>query len=144
MTLKKFMKKLYSVIVNCVIINGEGKVLIAQRSLEEGHEGGKWSIPGGKIESTGEKHGILLKNIKKEILEEVGIEIFDDIILVHDNTFTRSNGYDVLALVFVCKYKSGEAKPLEDTIDVKWIGREEINNYQFPLNVKEYVLKGFK
>ncbi len=137
------MKKLYSVIVNSIIINGEGKVLIAQRSLEEGHEGGKWSIPGGKVESIGEKHSILLKNIKKEILEEVGIEISDDIVLVHDNTFTRSNGDDVLALVFVCKYKSGEAKPLEDTVNVKWIAKEEINDYEFPPNVKEYVLKGF-
>jgi mutator protein MutT len=137
------MKKLYSVIVNCVIVNKENEVLIAQRSPEEGHEGGKWSIPGGKVESGGEEHGVLLKNIKKEILEEVGVEIFDDVVLVHDNTFTRSNGDDVLALVFKCKYKNGEAKPLEDTADVKWIKKEEIDNYQFPPNVKEYVLKGF-
>ena len=138
------MKKFYSVIINSVIVNNEGKVLIAQRSPDEGHEGGKWSIPGGKIESMGEEHNVLLKNIKKEILEEVGVEIFDDIVLAHDNTFTRSNGDDVLALVFVCKYKSGEAKPLEDTVDVKWIGKEEIGNYEFPPNVKEYVLKGFR
>ncbi len=138
------MKKFYSVIVNSVIVNNENKVLIAQRSLEESHEGGKWSIPGGKIESIGEEHGILLKNIKKEILEEVGIEIYDEIYLVHDNTFSRNNGDDVLALVFICKYKSREAKPLEDTTNVKWIGEEEVNNYEFPPNVKEYVLKGFK
>ena len=137
------MKKFYSVIVNSVIVNDEGKVLIAQRSPNEGHEGGKWSIPGGKIESVGEEHDVLLKNIKKEILEEVGVEIFDEIVLVHDNTFTRSNGDDVLALIFLCKYKSGEVKPLEDTVDVRWIGKEEIDNYQFPQNVKEYILKGF-
>ncbi|MGB2580102.1 MAG: NUDIX domain-containing protein [Minisyncoccia bacterium] len=137
------MKKFYSVIVNGVIVNNEGKVLIAQRSPEEGHEGGKWSISGGKIESTGEEHGILLKNIKKEILEEVGVEIFDDVVMVHNNTFTRSNGDDVLALVFLCKYKSGEARPLEDTVDVRWIGKNEIDNFQFPPNVKEYVLEGF-
>ncbi len=137
------MKKFYSVIVNSLIVNNEGKVLIAQRSPEEGHEGGRWSIPGGKVESNGQEHDVLLKNIKKEILEEVGVEIFDDISLVHDNTFTRSNGDDVLALVFKCKYKSGEAKSLEDTTDVKWIGKEEIDSYQFPPNVREYVLKGF-
>ncbi len=138
------MKNFYSVIVNSVIINNEGKVLIAQRSPEEDHEGGRWSIPGGKIESVGEEHNVLLKNIKREILEEVGVEIFDDITLVYDNTFTRSNGDNVLALVFVCKYKTGEAKSLEDTVNVKWVGRDEINNYEFPPNVKEYVLKGFK
>lgn len=137
------MKKLYSVIVNCVIINNYNKVLIAQRSLEEDHEGGKWSIPGGKIESTDEEHNVLLKNIKKEVLEEVGVEIFDDVVLVYDNTFTRTNGDSVLALVFSCKYKSGEARPLEDTADVKWIGKDEINDYEFSPNVKEYILKGF-
>jgi mutator protein MutT len=137
------MKKFYSVIVNAVIVNDESQVLIAQRSLEEGHEGGKWSIPGGKIESTGEEHDVLLKNIKKEIIEEVGVEIFDDIILVHDNSFIRSNGDDVLALVFLCRHKSGEARPLEDTINVKWVGKEELDNFQFPPNVKEYILKAF-
>lgn len=138
------MKIFYSVIVNSVIVNNEGKVLIAQRSPEEGHEGGKWSIPGGKIESNGEEHDVLLRNIKREILEEVGVEIFDDISLVHDNTFTRSNGDNVLALVFICKYKSGEPKPLEDTINVKWIEKDDVNNYEFPPNVKGYVLRGFK
>lgn len=137
------MKKLYSVIVNCVIFNYQNKILIAQRSWDEGHEPGKWSIPGGKIESEGEEHLILLKNIKKEIIEEIGIEIEDNIQLIYDNTFTRTNGDNVLALIFKCKYKSGEAKPLEDTIDVKWISKDEINNYEYPKNVKEYLLKGF-
>lgn len=137
------MKKFYSIIVNSIIINDDNKVLIAQRSFEENHEGGKWSIPGGKIESTGEEHNILLKNIKREILEEVGIEIFDDIVLIYDNTFIRTNSDEVLALIFLCKYRSGEAKPLEDTIDVKWIGKDEINDFEFPPNVKEYILKAF-
>lgn len=137
------MKKFYSVIVNCVIINDQNKILVAQRSLEEEHEPGKWSIPGGKVESDGEEYLVLLKNVKKEILEEVGVEIEDNIQLIYDNTFTRTNGDNVLALIFKCKYKSGEAKPLEDTIDVKWISKDEINNYEYPKNVKEYVLKGF-
>jgi mutator protein MutT len=136
------MQKFYSVIVNSVVVNNKNEVLIAQRSPEEGHEGGRWSIPGGKIESSGEEHDVLLKNIKREISEEVGIEIFDNITLVHDNTFTRSNGDNVLALVFLCKYKSGEAKPLEDTVAVRWVGKDEIDNYEFPPNVKEYVLEG--
>jgi len=138
------MKQFYSVIVNGVIVNSDDKILISQRSFEEGHEGGKWSIPGGKIETIGEEHNVFLKNIKKEILEEVGIEIFDDISLVYDNTFIRSNGDEVLALIFICRYKSGEARPLEDTIKVEWIGKNEMNNYQFPPNVKEYILMGFK
>jgi 8-oxo-dGTP diphosphatase len=138
------MKKFYSVIVNCVIVNHQNKILIAQRSLKEEHEPGKWSVPGGKIEAQKEEHQVVIKNIKKEILEEVGLEIEDSIELIHDNTFIRTNGDNVLALTFKYKYKSGEAKALEDTIDIKWISKDEINNYKYPNNVKNYLLKGFK
>lgn len=137
------MKKFYSVIVNCVIVNAKNEVLVAQRAWTEEHEPGKWSIPGGKVESNGEERFVLLKNVKKEILEEVGVEIEDEIMLIHDNTFTRSNGDNVIALVFKCIYKSGEPKPLEDTIDVRWISKIELSSLQFPPNVKEYIQKGF-
>ncbi len=47
-------------------------------------------------------------------------------------------------MVFKCKYKSGEAKPLEDTIDCKWVTKKEIEKMEFPPNVKNYILKGFE
>ena len=44
----QFMNKIYSVLVNAVI-EKDGKILLSQRSLEEAHEPGKWTIPGGKV-----------------------------------------------------------------------------------------------
>lgn len=137
------MKKFYSVIVNCVIINDNNKVLISKRDLNEGHEGGKWSVPGGKIESTGEAHNVLLVNIKREILEEVGVEVYNSVNLIHDNTFIRSNGDLVLALIFKCIYKAGEARPLEDTMAVKWVTESELDDFEFAPNVREYIRKAF-
>lgn len=135
--------KLHSVIVNGVVFNGD-KVLVSQRSWEEPHEPGKWTIPGGKVERTeGDVFGIIEKTLAREVREETGVEIGDNVLLITNNTFIRSNGQHVIALVFKCEYKSGEAKPLEDTIDCKWMTLGEVQDMEFPPNVKEYILKGF-
>lgn len=135
--------KLHSVIVNGVVFDGN-KVLVSQRSLEEAHEPGKWTIPGGKIERTeGDVFNIIEKTLAREVLEETGVEIADKVELITNNTFIRSNGQHVIALVFKCIYKSGEAQPLEDTIACKWATLEEVKSMEFPPNVKEYILKGF-
>jgi len=137
--------KFYSVLVNAVIAK-EGKILISQRSLDEGHEGGSWTIPGGKIENYNnedEIFNIIEQTLIKEIQEEVGIEISSNIRLIANNTFRHTKGYITLALVFLCEYKSGEAKALEDTSNVAWITPKELNDYRFPPNVKDYIAKGF-
>lgn len=137
------LNNIYSILVNGVVFK-EDKVLVSQRSFEEGHEGGKWTIPGGKAESeVDEEFDLLEKNLQKEIREETGVEIEDKVELLCNNTFLRSNGQPVLALVFKCIYKSGEPQALEDTIDCKWATEEEIEKMEFPPNVKDYILKAF-
>ena len=137
--------KLYSVIVNAVIYNN-GKILISQRSQDEKHQPGSWTVPGGKIENpvgTENELNIVENTLVKEIREEVGIEITGNFRMIANNTFHRSHGDLVLAIVFLCEYSSGIAKPLEDTINVKWISPTELNNFEFPPNVKDYIAKGF-
>ena len=137
--------KLYSVIVNAVIAK-DGKILISQRSLEEKHQPGSWTIPGGKIENyegKDEIFDIVEFTLAKEIREEVGVEISSKVSLLANNTFRHTKGHLVLALEFLCEYKSGKATPLEDTAAVAWISPAELNNYKFAPNVKEYLAKGF-
>lgn len=138
-------EKSYSVLVN-VIIEKEGKILISQRGLEEDHEPGKWTIPGGTLEKTGTFFNALEEVARREALEETGVEIKDEMHLLINNTFNHDkDNLLVIAVVFLCHYKSGEARPLEDTINVKWITEEEVDNFQFPHpNVKSYILKGFE
>lgn len=134
---------MHSIIVNAVIRDGD-KILLSQRSFEEKHEPGKWTIPGGKIEITeGDVFNIIEKTLKKEVKEEVDLEIEDNVQLIENNTFIRSDGTHVIAMTFLCKYKSGTAIPSEDTINVAWITEKEIDNYEFPPNVRGYVEKGF-
>lgn len=135
----------FKVLVNAVIAR-DGKILISQRDMNEKHQPESWSIPGGKIENydgEDEIFNIVEKTLVKEIQEEVGVEIKDNIHLITNNTFKHTQGHIVLALVFLCEYKSGEARPLEDTMDVRWISSKEINDYEFAPSVKEYIAKGF-
>lgn len=137
--------KLHSLLVNAVVFNGD-KVLVSQRSWNEPHQPGRWTIPGGKVERTEkETFNVLEKNLAKEVLEETGIEIENEVQLVTNNTFIRdSDGQHVVAMVFKCKYKSGDAQPLEDTIDCKWTSLEEVKQMEFPPNVQGYILKAFE
>ncbi|HRN71276.1 MAG TPA: NUDIX domain-containing protein [Candidatus Woesebacteria bacterium] len=140
------MNKIYSVITNALVANQDGRILISQRSFEEEHEPGKWTIPGGKIENNDDEKeifNVIEKTLSKEVMEEVGVEISGKVQLVTNNTFERSTGQMVLAMVFLTEYKSGDPKPLEDTIDVQWVSKEELDQYTFPPNVKEYILAGF-
>lgn len=137
--------KLHSVIVNGVVFK-EDKVLVSQRSWEEAHEPGKWTIPGGKVERENDvTFHILEKNVKKEIKEETGVEVEDKMVIVTNNSFIRpSDNQHVVAIVFKCTYKSGEPKPLEDTIDCKWVTEEEVMKMEFPPSVQNYILEAFK
>lgn len=134
---------LHELLVNAIVTK-DNKILISKRSLEEKHEPGKWTIPGGKVDETqGDIWDILEFNVKKEVKEETGIDIKDDMRLICNNTFLKNDGIHVVAMIFLCKWKEGEAHALEDTIDIKWIKEEEVENYKFPKNVKEYIIKGF-
>jgi ADP-ribose pyrophosphatase YjhB (NUDIX family) len=136
---------LHSLLVNAVVFK-DGKVLISQRSWDESHEPGKWTIPGGKVGITNEEtFSVLEKNIAKEVKEETGVGIENDMQLISNNTFIRSSdNQHVVVLVFKCKYKSGETKPLEDTIDCKWVTKEETEDLDFPPSVKGYIFKAFE
>lgn len=136
--------KTHLVLVNAVV-EKDGKILVSQRSLEETHDPGKWTIPGGKVERTeGNVWNVIEMTLFDEVREETGIEIEEDVQLITNNTFIRSTGQHVIAIMFLCHWKSGEARALEDTSDVKWITKEEIGEFDFSPNVDKYIFKGFE
>ncbi len=139
------MSKKYSVVVNALVSNKQGEILIIQRSAKEKHGSGTWSVPGGKLEFTGIIHNALQKTATKEVLEETGVEIEEKMELIANNTFEHDeDSLLTVAVVFFCYYKSGNAKKTKEADDVRWIKEEEIDNFNFHnINVKEYIKKGF-
>ena len=126
----------YSVLVNAIIIK-DNKVLIIKRSAKEKHQAGKWTIPGGKVEEVGIVFSAIERTAEREVLEETGLHVVCDKMLVTNNTFIHDeDGSNVLAIITKCKYISGEASPLEDTDDVRWISIDELDQYDFSPNIK--------
>jgi len=135
------INKSFNIVVNGVILNKKKQILIARRSSEDDHEAGMWTTPGGTLEIDGEEHGVIEKALRREIMEEVGIVIDDSITLIANNTFVKTNGSHVLSIVFLCRHKSGRAIPLDETDEVMWLDSvHDLDNYDFPPNVKEYFL----
>ncbi len=109
------------------IVKKGNKYLLARRSFEDDWAAGEWSIPGGKIEmDLGQ--GIIEKALKREIMEEVGLKIKDHVEFVYNDGFIRVSGHHVVMMTFLCFWKSGEAKALEDQAEVRWLTIDEIKN----------------
>ncbi|MDP2669452.1 MAG: NUDIX domain-containing protein [bacterium] len=109
-------------------VQKDDKFLMAQRSMQELHKPGVRSLPGGKVEDEVERD-ILQNTLKKEIMEEVGLEITDQIELVYNNSFIRSDDSHVVGLTFLCHRQAGEAQALEDTAKVQRFTLDELKAF---------------
>lgn len=109
-------------------VKKDDRFLMAQRGAQELHKPGVRSLPGGKVDDDVERD-ILQNTLKKEIMEEVGLEITDQIELVYNNSFVRSDGAHVVGLTFLCHRHDGDAQPLEDTASVRRFTIDELRHF---------------
>ena len=111
-----------------------GKLLVAQRSMDEGHLPGYWAVPGGKVELETEVWNIIEKTVQNEVLEETGVVTDEEMIMFCNNSFLRTDGQPVIAINFICNYRSGTAEPLDGTSDVRWVNEEELRHLKIESN----------
>jgi len=126
------------VLVATAIIIKDNKFLITKRSENEKHYGGMWTVPGGKLDrddyllikknSANLHYNVLENTIKREVLEEVNLEI-KDIDYVTSIVFEREGNIPTMIISLSCKYKSGEVRLDKDSVDYKWVTIEEAKNY---------------
>jgi 8-oxo-dGTP diphosphatase len=117
------------------IVNVEGIVfcqkdnqyLMLVRGAGEEYLPGILSFPGGKVEGAEFVDNILEDTVRREIFEEVGVEIHDDITYVESHSFV-GDGEPVVDVVFLCRYKEGEAMSgdIDEVESVIWMGYDEI------------------
>jgi A/G-specific adenine glycosylase len=107
-----------------VIRNDVGEILIDRR-LSEGLMGGLWEFPGGKIEAEETVEAC----IKREILEEIGIEVeVGKHLITIDHDYIH---FYVTLFVYHCRYLSGEPQPIECE-EIRWVNLAEIDQFTFP------------
>ena len=129
------------------IVNVEGAIyksekwLLIRRSEKEEHAGGSLSLVGGKVEKEGSSSDILEKTLKREITEEVGIEV-SNLRYVNSSSFVTDSGINVVDIVFLCNHESGEAfaKSPDEVDEVIWMTTQQIlNNSNLPSYLKENI-----
>jgi len=115
-----------------VIINQKEQVLIARRGSHQ-YQGNKWEFPGGKVEQGETSKEALIREIK----EEVGITIksADFMIgIVHEYGDKK-----VLLDVYTVDDWRGKAIGNEGQ-PIKWVDKQELHNYEFPIANAEILL----
>jgi 8-oxo-dGTP diphosphatase len=100
------------------------------------------SLVGGKVDIEGNSSNILERTVIREILEEVGLMVKDSLTYVHSTSFVTDTGHNVVDIVFLCEYESGEAIPLssDEVEKVLWLTTEEILNHpKAPIYLKDSI-----
>ena len=129
------------------IVNVEGAIyknekwLLIKRSEKEEHAGGLLSLIGGKVENEGNSSDILERTLKREIFEEVGIQVLN-LRYVNSSSFVTDSGLHVVDIVFLCDHESGEAyaKSPDEVDGVFWMTTQHIlTNSELPIYLKENI-----
>jgi 8-oxo-dGTP diphosphatase len=119
------------------IVLNEGKVLLVKRGKQPGY--GKWSIPGGMVE-LGET---LSEAIKREVLEECGIEIeLADVVAVLERVIRREDErvrYHYVLVDFLGYWKGGDLQPASDILEARWADPGEMETLEMTERTEKVV-----
>ena len=117
------MTKLVHVAVG-VIVNADGKILIAKRSLNA-HQGGLWEFPGGKVDAGETTAQALLR----ELREELAITVLASRPLIQ----IRHHYPDKSVLLDVYKVTQFTATPIgNEGQPIRWVEAKELKRFEFP------------
>ena len=149
--------KLFYFVANVVVYReSDGRCLILKRSENEKVHPGKYAVPGGKLEwkdlplnNPSRMNGDVIdfENavedlLKREVLEEAGIEIKDDFRYINSVAFIRPDGIPVVLVKFAVKYKSGDVKLEERAFsDFAWVNELEVWDYDCIEGIEDEIKK---
>ncbi|MFN2228094.1 MAG: NUDIX hydrolase [Anaerolineae bacterium] len=119
-------------IADAYIVNVEGAVvkdgqyLMVVRSEQEYAPGGL-NFPGGKVEGVSSLDDVLEETLRREIAEEVGLEVHDEMAYLRSSAFV-AEGDPVVDVVFLCRHKAGAAFVADpaEVAAVRWMTAAEV------------------
>ncbi|MGI5259579.1 NUDIX hydrolase [Streptomyces angustmyceticus] len=107
---------LHSVSVAGVVVREDGRVLVIKRA-----DNGAWEAPGGVLELDERPE----EGACREVLEETGIKVETERLTGVYKNMKRG----VVALVFRCRPVGGTEQTSDESADVRWFTREEVENH---------------
>ena len=108
------------------LIDGEGRILIAQRAQDKSMAG-LWEFPGGKLEPGETPEAALVRELAEEL--DIRVKPAD----LAPLTFA-SHSYDdfhLLMPVFICRRWQGRTQPREHD-RLRWVAADKLVDYPMP------------
>lgn len=129
---------LHEVAITAIVIK-DGKYLITRRAPNKKRFPGRWTVPGGKMETNDYLvlpkdtqfywYNVLERTLRREVKEEVGIDI-DNIEYVTSLATVHDDSSPSLVISCVADYVSGEVRlQPEESDDFAWVSLEEAKGY---------------
>ena len=110
----------------CALIDGDGRVLIAQRPAGK-VMAGLWEFPGGKVE-VGERPE---QSLIRELREELGIVVKEECLAPLTFASHAYPDFHLLMPLFVCRRWEGIVEAREQQA-LKWVRPNDLRNYAMP------------
>jgi 8-oxo-dGTP diphosphatase len=130
---------LHEVAITAIIVKDD-KYLITRRSMSKKRWPGQWTVPGGRLETTdytslpkdtgGYWYNVLEKTLRREVKEEVGLEIAN---IEYVTSLATLHEDKAASLVISCMadYIGGDVTlQIEECDEYAWVSLEEAKNYQ--------------
>ena len=110
----------------CVLLDGDGRILIAKRPPGRSLAG-LWEFPGGKVEpGESPEHALV-----RELAEELGIEIAAADLAPLTFASHAYPDFHLLMPLFLCRRWRGEVRPHEGQ-ELLWVKPAELVSYAMP------------
>jgi ADP-ribose pyrophosphatase YjhB (NUDIX family) len=118
------------------------RILMARRGKEPLK--GWWSLPGGALE-LGES---LADGVKREVLEETGLEIRPlGVLEIFERIMRDASGapeYHYVLIDYVCRITGGELCAGDDVCAVEWVRRRDLPSLRITEGTLAVIEKGFR
>ncbi len=113
--------------VKILLKNNDGKFLLVKRNPQKYPEAAEmWDIVGGRVDPGSS----LLENLKREIKEEVNMELLEEPKLIVAQDILRVPGRHVVRLTYI---GNGSGEPRldgDEHTEFRWFSREELKNLE--------------
>ena len=136
-------------ITSTAIIRKDGKYLIVKRSLSKRVWPGKWTVPGGKLETKdyqnrdydtkgNQWYNVVEDLVRREVKEEVGLEI-KNIGYVCSLAYLRHDGIPTIVISLYAEPVSEEIKLCDALTEYKWVYLQEAKNFDLIEGIYEEI-----